>query len=444
MIDLKKLEDNAVMLIDAALKAGADACDVVVAHGQSHSVGIRDGVVENTGRSEGDNFSLRVFLGKKVASVSTNQITDVSMLAERAVSMAKVSPEDSFQGLAEKEQLATKLPTLDLLDETELSSDQLKAMVLEAEEAGLAVKGVDKSMGASAGIGRTGFVLATSNGFSGSYSRSGASISSGMVCGSGEKMERDYDYSSKVYVEDLDSPALIGKTAGERAVAKRNPRQVASGAFPVIFDRRASVQLLSALLGATTGSSIVRKTSFLREDMGKQIANSAITIIDNPLIDRGLGSRLFDGEGLICDQLTLVEKGVLNHWLLDGATARELDLPMNGRASRSGSGTSQTSTNAHILAGDKSLDEMFKDIGTGLYITETIGHGVNMVTGDYSKGASGYWIENGEMSFPVAEITIAGNLKDMFLHMLPANDLIFKGASNAPSLLIEGMTIGGK
>ena len=304
--------------------------------------------------------------------------------------------------------------------------------------------GVAKSMGASAGWGNSGFVLATSNGFSGSYSVSRFSNSAAMVSGEGEAMERDYDFSSTVYGSDLRSAEEIGRTAGERAVAKRGPRQINSGSFPVIFDRRIAGGMLGALLGAINGSSITRKTSFLRDQLHKQVMHSAITIFDDPHIQRGLGSRLFDGEGLACDAMTLVENGVLNHWLLDGATARELNMPMNGRASRSGAGTSPSSTNAHIKASETSLEEMIRQVGTGLYVSETIGHGVNMVTGDYSKGASGYWIENGELAFPVAEITIAGNLKDMFLNLHPASDLEFRGATNSPSLLVEEMTIGGK
>lgn len=444
MIDLKKLEDNAGALMQAAMKAGADACDVVVAHGQSLGVSIRDSEVENTNRSEGDSFSLRVFIGSKVASVASNQITDVSALAERAVAMAKVSPEDPFQALATSDQLAKSFPEIELFDETIPNADALTKRALETEKAGLDVKGITKSMGASAGWGTNGFVLAASNGFSGSYLRSGFSVSTAMLCGEGDKMERDYDYSSSVFQEDLRASHDIGKSAGERAMRKLGPRQIESGNFPVIFDRRISAEMLGALLGAINGASVVRKTSFLRDQMNSQVMHKGISIQDDPRIQRGAGSRLFDGEGLACEKLSLIENGNLNTWLLDGASARELGLEMNGRGSRSGSGTSPTSTNAFMQKGEKSLDEMIKDMGTGLYITETIGHGLNMVTGDYSKGAAGYWVENGELKYPIAEITIAGNLKEMFLNMYPANDLKFEGSANAPSLLIEGMTIGGK
>lgn len=443
-INLETLEANSRKMVEAALKAGADQCDVSVSNGQSASVVCREGKIENTGRAEGDSFSLRVFVGKKVASVSTNQINDLQMVAERAVAMAKVSPEDPFQGLAEPDEIAREFPKLELLDETVPTNAQLQDYALEAEAAGVAVKGVAKSMGASAGWGTSGFVLATSNGFSGSFARSGFSCSASMVSGEGESMERDYDFTSAVFMEDLRSAAEVGMTAGERAVRRASPRQVKSGSFPVLFDRRQTGGLLGALLGAINGSSVARKTSFLRDQMGRQVTSHSIQVFDDPLRKRGLGSRPFDGEGLPCKPMTLVEDGILQTWLLDGATARELGLESNGRASRNGAGTSPGSTNAWIPNGEKSIEELAKDIGTGFYCTETIGHGLNMVTGDYSKGASGYWIENGEITYPVAGITIAGNLKDMFVKMIVASDLEFRGSVNAPSMLFETMTIGGK
>ncbi len=443
-INLETLEANSRKMVEAALKAGADQCDVSVSNGQSASVTCREGKIENTGRAEGDSFSLRVFVGKRVASVSTNQITDLQMVAERAVAMAKVSPEDPFQGLAEPDEIAQEFPKLELLDETVPTNAQLQDYALEAEAAGVAVTGVAKSMGASAGWGTSGFVLATSNGFSGSFARSGFSCSASMVSGEGESMERDYDFTSAVFMEDLRSAKEVGMTAGERAVRRANPRQVKSGSFPVLFDRRQTSGFLGALLGAINGSSVARKTSFLRDRMGRQVTSHSIQVFDDPLRKRGLGSRPFDGEGRPCKPMTLVEDGILQTWLLDGATARELGLESNGRASRNGAGTSPGSTNAWIPNGEKSIKELAKDVGTGFYCTETIGHGLNTVTGDYSKGASGYWIENGEITYPVAGITIAGNLKDMFLKMIVANDLEFRGSVSAPSMLFETMTIGGK
>lgn len=443
-IDLKPLEQTSRQLVDAALKAGADACDVTVSNGQSLNVSWRDGKVENTGRSEGDSFSLRVFVGRRIAVVATNQAGDLDMIAERAVAMAKVSPEDPYQALPDADEVAREFPDLEMLDETRLDVDTLAEMARQAEDAGRRVKGVSKSMGSGAGWGVSGFVLAASNGFCGSFARSSFGVSAAMVCGEGEAMERDYDFSSTVFAEDLLSAQEIGRSAGERAVKRANPRQVESGNFPVIFDRRLAGGLLGALAGAINGASIARKTSFLRDTMETRITRPDIQIHDNPLRARGQGSRPFDGEGLACKPMTLVRDGVLQDWLLDGATARELGLQTNARASRSGSGTSPATTNMWMEPGEKTIEELAREIGTGFYCTETIGHGINMVTGDYSKGASGYWIDGGEITWPVAGITVAGNLKDMFLSMIPASDLEFRGSVNAPSLMIDGMTIGGK
>ncbi len=444
-IDMAGIEAQAAILVETALKAGADACDVVVARSQSLGSEVRDGKVENTARSESDDFALRVFCGNRVATVSANNIAGRVELAERAVAMAKVSPEDPYQGLAPADVLAENWPDLDLCDPAPADAATLAEHALACEAAGLAVSGVSKSMGARAGWGLSGFVLATSTGFAGSYAVSRFSTSAAMVAGEGTGMERDYDFHSVTHRADLKDPAEIGRVAGERVVRRLNPRQVKSGSVPVIFDRRIAAGMLGALMGAINGASVARKTSFLRDSMGKQVANEAITIFDDPLRVRGLGSRPFDGEGMATAPFTFVDGGVLKDWLLDWATARELGLPAsNAHAARGGSGTSPSPSNCHIANGDRSPEQMMADIGTGLLLTETIGHGVNMVTGDYSKGAAGYWIENGEIAYPVSEITIAGNLKDMFLNMAPADDLEFKGAANAPSLLVEGMTLGGK
>ena len=443
-INLENLEASANALVAAAMKAGANECDVVVANGNSLSMSVRDGVIENSNSAEGDEFSLRVFIGKQVASVSTNQIEDIDLLAERAVSMAKVSPEDPNQGLADTELLATKYPKLDMLDDHKPMTEELVNQALEAESAGLAVSGVTKSMGASAGWGTSGFVLATSQGFSGNFSRSGFSFSAVMMGGEGEKMERDYDYSSAVFISDLRSPTDVGKKAGERAASKLNPRKIESGNMPVILDSRIASSIVGTILNAINASSVARKTSFWRDKMGEQVANKEITLIDDPLLAKGLGSKPFDGEGLACERLTPIKDGVLQNWLLDSATARELGMVSNGRASRSGSGTSPSSTNTWIASGNKSIEEFAQEIGEGLYVCETIGHGVNMVTGDYSVGAGGFWIENGEITYPVAEITIASNLMDMYMGMIPGNDLEFVSSTNSPSLLVNNMTIGGK
>ncbi len=443
-IRLKSLEDRAAELVETARKAGADHCDCVVARNQSLGISVRDGKLEDSDRSESDSFSLRVFCGQRTASVAANQASDLKALCERAVAMAKVSPEDIHAMLAPQERLAESIPDLDLYDASVPDIATMSEDALACEAAGQQVAGVTKSMGASSGWGMTGFVLATSNGFSGSYLLSRFSRSAAMIAGEGTSMQRDYDFHTATYASDMKSPGDIGKSAGERVVKRLNPRQVASGAFPVIFDSRQSTGILATLAGAINGNSITRKTSFLRDRMEQQICRDDINIICDPLIKRGLGSRPVDGEGIATAAISFVENGILKQWVLDCASANELGLNSNARAVRSGSGTAPSTTNLYMENGKSSLKEMIGSIKSGLYLDETIGHGINMVNGDYSKGAGGFWIENGELAFPVSEITVAGNLKNIFQTMIPANDLEFKHATNAPSLMIEEMSIGGK
>ena len=443
-IRLDNLEARAAELVDLARKAGADHCDCVVARSQSLSISVREGKLENTDRSESDDFSLRVFCNGRTASVAANQAADMKELCERAIAMAKVSPQDPHAMLAPRERLATSFPDLDLFDSSEADVAKMTADAMECEDAGLSVKGVAKSMGAGTSWGMTGFVLATSNGFSGSYALSRFSCSTAMIAGEGTAMERDYDYDTATHAKDIKPAAEIGKSAGERTIKRLNPRQVKSGAFPVIYDPRQSAGILAALAGAINGTSIARKTSFLRDCMDSEICRKNINIICDPLIKKGLGSRPVDGEGLATSAIEFVKNGQLKQWVLDCATAHELGLETNARAVRSGAGTTPSTTNLYMENGEMSREEMIKAMGIGLYLNETIGHGINMVNGNYSKGAGGFWVENGEIAFPVSEITIAGNLKDMFLSMTPANDLEFKNATNAPTLLIEGLTIGGK
>ncbi len=450
MSDLKLLEKKAEELVALANKAGADHCDVVVASGESLSVSVREGKIENSDRSESDALYLRVFCGSKVANVSANRSDNAEALAERAVAMALVSPENPYDGLADQDRLfcaadiEKQTAALDLCDQLQPDAENLATQAQATEAAGLAVAGVQKSMGASAGWSMSGFVLATSDGFSGSYRRSGFFISTAMVAGTGADMERDYDFDSAVHHEDLKQPEEIGRCAAERVVRRLGPRQVKSASVPVIFEPRVSTGLLGAFAGAINGASVARKTSFLRERMHEKVAGTAITIVDDPLIARRGGSRPYDGEGVGTKKLNLVEDGVLREWLLDSATARELGLQTNGRASRGASGTSPTTTNCYMMPGDEAPEKLIAAVKDGLYVCETIGHGINMVTGDYSKGVSGFWIENGEIAYPVTEITIAGNLTQMFNRMKPASDLVFKYATNAPTLLVEGMTVGGK
>jgi PmbA protein len=441
--DAAKLTDQVAALVEAAKTAGADAADAVAVRGRSTSVSVRLGKVEGTEASESDDVSLRVFVGQRVASVSATAASDPKTLAERAVAMAKVSPEDPYQGLADASLLASKIRDLDLFDPTAVSAEKLKEDALAAEEAALAVPGVTNSSGSSASAGLGGLVLATSHGFLGHYVGSRFSRSASVIAGEGTGMERDYEFSSRQHFVDLDSPQWVGRRAAERAVRRLNARKAKTGPVDVVFDPRVARGIAGHLASAINGASVARKTSFLRDMMGKQVAASAITVIDEPLRVRGQASRPFDGEGVEGQKLTMVENGVLKHWFLSASAAKELGLTTNGRGARSGSSVSPSSTNLSIEPGERTPEELIASLKTGFYVTEVFGQGVNMITGEYSRGASGFWIENGELAYPVSEVTIASNLKDMFLNMAPASDLDRNFATAAPTLLIEGMALAG-
>ena len=445
-IDSSTLLSRASQLIDLAKKAGADAADAVVIRSRAQSVSVRLGKVEGTESSESDDFSLRVFVGKRVASVSANPGFDLQALAERAVAMAKVSPEDPFACLADENRLAKTYPDLQLLDTTEVSADQLREAALAAEAAALAVKGITNSSGAGASAGMGGLVLATSHGFEGSYmaSRFGNSVS--VIAGEGTGMERDYDFDSRLYYAELDDPAEIGRRAGERAIKRINPRQVPTGkGITVIFDPRIARGFVGHIAGAINGASVARKTSFLRDKMGEQVLKSGLSITDDPLIVRGPSSRPFDGEGVSGERLVMIEDGVLKHWFLSTSTANEIGgFETNGRGVRGGTSVTPASTNLALEPGDISPEELIRSVGNGFYVTELIGQGVNMITGEYSRGATGFWIENGELTFPVSEVTIASNLKDMFMRLTLANDIDRKFGVAAPTFAVEGMTLAGR
>ncbi len=443
-IDSGSLLARAGELIDRAVKAGADAADAVVVRGASRSVSVRLGKVEGTEASESDDFSLRVFVGKRVASVSANPGFDLQQLAERAVAMAKASPEDPFASLADPSDLAHEWPDLDLFDPTEVSSDTLTEAALAMEAAALDVAGVTNSSGAGASAGMGGLVLVTSHGFSGAYSASRFGRSVSAIAGEGTKMERDYDYDSRLYFAELRDAAEIGRTAGERAVKRLNPRQAPTAKnVTVVFDPRMARGIAGHIAGAINGASVARKTSFLRDKMGKQVLKAGLSVTDDPLVVRGSSSRPFDGEGVRGERLVMIEDGVLNHWFLSTSTANELGLKTNGRGVRGGTTVGPASTNLALEPGEMSPEELIRSVGTGFYVTELIGHGANMVTGEYSRGASGFWIENGELAYPVSEVTIASNLADMFLRITPASDIDRKFGVAAPTLAIEGMTLAG-
>ncbi|WP_298813936.1 TldD/PmbA family protein [uncultured Roseibium sp.] len=443
LIDQSELQSRAARLVEAARQAGADACDAVAVTGVSLSVDVREGKVEETERAEGDDVTLRVFVGRRTAAVSANRLDDPDSLAERAVSMAKVAPEDPFAGLADPELLVKEFPVLELLDDKELTADELTDIALEAETAGLEVDGVSKSGGASASWRLAGIVLATSHGFEGSYISSRYGMSMTAVAGEGTGMERDYDFDSRTFFADLDRPKEIGLRAGERAVRRLNPQKLSTRTANVIYESRAARSILGHLVGAINGAAVARKTSFLKDRMGEAVFAPGIRVVDDPFKRRGAATRPFDGEGTRADQLEMVSDGVLQHWFLDGASARELEMKPNGRAHRGGSGTSPGPTNITLMPGEKSLEELMADAGEGLLVTDLIGHGVNGVTGDYSRGAAGFWFENGKVVEPVSEITIAGNLNDMFKRLVPGNDLDNRYSSAAPSVMIEGMALAG-
>jgi PmbA protein len=444
LLDQSDLLDRAARLVEAAKRAGADAADAVSVRGVSMSVDVRLGKVEETNRAEGDDFSLRVFVSGRNASVSANVFTDPAVLAERAVAMARVAPEDKYAGLADPGRLAKAFPDLDLLDETIPSPEALTDAARGAEEAALAVKGVTNSGGGSAGWSLTGLVLATSHGFSGSYLTSRFGLSAMAIAGEGTGMERDHESVTKTHLADLRSPEWVGGEAGRRAVARLNPGKLSTGRGTVVFDPRVSAGLVGHIAAAANGAAIARKTSFLMKSLGTQILPTSVRISDDPFRRRGLGSRPFDGEGVRAEPFALIENGALTRWFLDSATARELGLETNGRAARGGGNPSPGSTNLTLEPGDVTPEALIAEAGEGIYVTDLIGQGVNIVTGDYSRGAAGFRITGGKLAEPVSEITIAGSLRDMYPRLRVANDLEFRYATNAPTLAIEGMTIAGR
>jgi PmbA protein len=446
LLDQSALTDLAERLVAAAGRAGADAADALAVRSISLAVEVREGAVEESERSEGDDVGLRAFVGRRQAVVSTNDVNaNVAELAERAVAMAKAAPEDPFAGLADPARLARDVPDLDLLDPDLPTVALLEERAQRAERAGLAVKGVTKSGGASASAGIGGMVLVTSHGFRGAYLSSGQSVSMTAIAGEGIAMERDYDYSSTLHGADLDPPEKVGRTAGERTVERLNPRKVKSKRVPVVFDRRIAGSLVSHLASAINGAAVARKTSFLKDRLGQRLFRPGIQVLDDPLRRRGLRSRPFDAEGVATRRLAVVEDGVLASWILDSATARELDFASTGHAQRGVSSTPAPGpSNLRLDAGSDTPEALMADIADGFYVTDLIGVGVNQVTGDYSRGASGFWIENGKRSYPVSEVTIAGNLIEMFQTLLPANDLEFRFGTNAPSVRVEGLTVAGR
>jgi len=441
-----KPEDILSSLLDAAKRAGADAADALFVENLSASVSYRLGKLEDVERSESADLGLRVFLGNKVAFVSSTDFSRDALagLPKRAIAMARLAPDDKYAGLAPKDRLAKEIPALDLEDAEEPAPETLVARARDAEAAALAVAGVTNSEGGGASFSRAGVALATSSGFYGRYAGTSHSIGVAVLAGEGTNMERDYDHASARHADDLRSAEDIGNTAGTRAMARLNPRKVKSQSVPVIFDVRESPGLVGHFAGAISGAAIARGVSFLKDKMGQEVFAPGISIIDDPHRLRGLRSKPFDGEGVANRRRALVEHGRLTSWLLDCASARQLGLETTGHAARGTGGPPHPSaTNLYMEAGSVTPQELMADINQGFYVTELMGMGVNGVTGDYSRGAAGFWIENGKIAYPVSEVTIAGNLKDMFRQLTPASDLVFRHGTNAPTLRIEGMTIAG-
>jgi PmbA protein len=435
-------------LIAQAKRAGADEADAIVVDGMSVSVTTRLGKLEHLERSEGGDIGLRVIVGKRQAIVASADRSAKALkeLVARAVGMAKTVPEDPFIGLAAPEQLARKLPALDICDPTEQSAEALIARAQACEAAALAVKGVTNSEGASASWSRSHVAIATSAGFQRTYQSSGVSISASVIAGTAKTgMETDYDYSSAVYAADLRAPESVGRSAGERAVRKLGARKAKSQKVPIIFDPRAARGLVSHLLGAINGAAIARGTSFLKDAMGTEVFGPWVTIIEDPHRHRGLRSKPCDAEGLPNRRRQLIDNGVLTTWLLDLRAARQLKLEPTGHAARGPSSPpSPSATNVYMAAGPYTREALMADITDGLYVTDLIGQGVNTITGDYSRGAIGFWIRKGELTYPVNEVTIAGNLKSMFKRLTPASDLEFLYGIDAPTVRIDGMSLAGK
>ena len=442
--ELLKLAEDTLSL---ALKAGATSGEAMVLERRDSSVSMREGVVEELEQAEAREVGLRVFAGQSSATIAGSVLTKEARqtLSERAVAMAKLAPPDPFAGLAAPEQLAKTELELDLASDTFPTAAELKKLVEDTEKMALAVKGISKSGGAGASSSETEVAVAMSNGFAKSYRRTGFGLSLGLIAGEGTHMVRDYYGTSAIHYGDLESAEKVATTAADRTVKRINPQKLQSQSIPVIFDRRVAAGLLGHFAGAINGASIARGVSFLKDKLGHQVFNSGITIVDDPHRVRGFASKSHDGEGLPTQRRNFIDKGMLTSWVLDLRSARQLSLASTGSAARGlASNPSPSTTNLHMETGAQTQDELIKAMNKGLLITEFIGSSINGATGDYSRGASGFWIENGEIKFPVSEITVAGNLIEMFLHLTPANDLEFRSSTNAPSCLVEGMTIAGR
>ncbi len=443
------LSDLAARLIGAARAAGAEAADAVVSSETSVSVDVLKGRLEHAERSEGIELGLRVFVGPRQASVSASDLSDdtIATMAERAVAMAREAPDDRYAGLADPDALARgwDVAALELEDPAdEPDPEALQADAVAAEAAALAVPGVSQVQAASAGYGRRRVHLAATNGFSGGYARTDRHLSCVAISGEGTGMERDYFGEARSYQADLPTPEEIGRIAGERAAGRAGPRKPPTGAFPVLYDERVASTLIGHLLSAANGSAVARGASWLLDALGAQVMPAGLSLIEDPFRPRTAGSKPFDGEGLPTARRAIVEDGRLTGWTLDLATGRQLGMPSTGNAARRGATPpSPSNHNIALTQGSQSRDELIASMGRGLLVTSLIGASVSATTGDYSRGASGFWVENGEIAYPVNECTIAGNLRAMLMTLVPANDARAHLSRVVPSCLVEGMTIAG-
>jgi PmbA protein len=433
-------------LVERGVAAGATAGDAIYVGDRSSSVEVRMGELEGVSRSEGEEIGLRLFIGQRSATAASSDLSDeaLGILVERCLAMAHEAPEDPYSGLAPAELLQRgELPFLDSEDPREPDPPELRARALEAEGAALAIPGVTNSSGAGASASASIVALATSGGFSGAYGSTGHGISAAVIAGEGATMQRDHEWHSARHLEDLERAALIGRTAGERAVARLNPARPRPGKYPVLFDPRVSSSLLGHFAGAITGSAVARKTSFLQDKLGARVFGEGVTIVDDPLRLRGLRSRPFDGEAVRVSRQEFVSGGVLNQWMAETASARQLGIEPTGHGARGVGGAPGASpSNLYMEPGKRSREQLLAAFPEAVLIIELIGQGVNPVTGDYSRGAVGFMVRGGAIAEPVAEITIASNLIDMFASLEPASDLVFRRGIDAPTILVPEMTVG--
>jgi len=433
-------------LLKLAKSAGADAADAISAHGRSLSIGVREGELEDIDNSEGKEIGLRVFIGQRQATVSSSDLSNSSLekLAERAVAMAKLAPEDPYCGLADSNRLASKTKDLEIYDPTELDAAHLFTRAKEIDKATRSVKGIAQADGAAAYAVSSAVYFMTTDGFAKGWCSSQHGISVSAIAQDKNSMERDYDYAGSRWFEELPTPESVGLKAANRAIARLGSQKMKSAAMPVLYDKRVAASLLGAFTSAISGPSIARGVSFLKDAMDTKVFHPSITVTDDPYMLRGHGSRPWDGEGVAGANMDLIKDGKLTSWLLHTASANQLGLETTGHGRRGiGSPPGVAASNTYIQAGDKSPEQLMKDIGNGLFIAEMFGPSLNANTGDYSVGIAGFAIENGERAGPVSEVTVAGNLKDMFKNMTAANDLEFKQPVSAPSLLISEMVVAG-